>query len=316
MPQIDFGQAFSNSDKSFPSPPSVETVLIPETPAGAQMDEGVESSKFRRSRLGRSEWANIIFAIIAILGGLFFAFYFFNGAELLRAAKSWPREYLYSEPGPPDDAHSDRSRLADSLGLPAPSEGQTAGRASGDPFSRTSDLLNPPTSRLTRAASAAAGTPGSPVTRGPSGGLTGPGSPLSGLGLPAPGGDALKQTFDKAVSDLQRVARSGSQRTINVLQTNVTHVEKRVIGRARNSVKGARAQRMGVNAAGKATSSIGRVPRATSPTTSRPQQTLNSMRGGVSGISRGLGGLNGGGLGGIGGSLGGHGGISGGGRGH
>ena len=35
---------------------------------------------------------------IASAGGLVCAFYFFNGAELLRAAAAWPSEFLYQRP--------------------------------------------------------------------------------------------------------------------------------------------------------------------------------------------------------------------------
>lgn len=49
-------------------------------------------------RLGRPEWTNLIFTAIAILGGLFCAFYFFNGAEVVRTARNWPRDYFYARP--------------------------------------------------------------------------------------------------------------------------------------------------------------------------------------------------------------------------
>lgn len=58
----------------------------------------VASGWFDRYRLGRPEWANLIFTAIAILGGLFCAFYFFNGADVVRTARNWPREYFYARP--------------------------------------------------------------------------------------------------------------------------------------------------------------------------------------------------------------------------
>ncbi len=306
MPQIDFGQAFSNSDKSSPG---AEPRSAPETPARVQTNEMVEPARFRRSHLGGSDWANIIFAVIAIVGGLFFAFYFFNGAELLREAKSWPRDYFYSQPGPPDDAHSDRAHLADSLGLPALRKGKAASRESGDPFSRTSDLLNPPNSRLTRAA--AGGMPRSAVGGGPAGGLVGPGSPLSNLGLPAPGGDALTHTFDKAVSGLQPVTRSSPQRTVHVVKTTATRAEKHAAGHAENSVSCA--QRTATHPGGRAPQETSA---AMSSATSGTRQTQNSKHSGGSGVSSEFGRMRGRGPDGIGGRSGGHGGMGGGGREH
>ena len=49
-------------------------------------------------RLSRPTWTNIIFVALASLGGLFSAFYFFNGADVLRAVAAWPNEFLYSRP--------------------------------------------------------------------------------------------------------------------------------------------------------------------------------------------------------------------------
>lgn len=49
-------------------------------------------------RLSRLTSTNIVFVALASLGGLFSAFYFFNGAEVLRAAAAWPNEFLYLRP--------------------------------------------------------------------------------------------------------------------------------------------------------------------------------------------------------------------------
>ena len=56
-----------------------------------------------------STWANIGFVATAFLGALFCAFYFFNGAEVVRTAVVWPHEFLYTRPDSTD--WFDASRL-------------------------------------------------------------------------------------------------------------------------------------------------------------------------------------------------------------
>src|SRR5882724_3373101 len=97
MPQIDFGRAFADPEKHAASASADAEVgqqefardpLLQDKPA--ELSAGV--------RMRRSEWTNIIFALVTLIGGLFCAFYFFNGDQLLRAAAAWPREFLYSRP--------------------------------------------------------------------------------------------------------------------------------------------------------------------------------------------------------------------------
>lgn len=181
MPQIDFGQALSTPDDGKPSQPDISQPLAFTHTAGPIKE--VDPQKFRRLRLGRSEWANTILAVIVILGGLFCVCYFFNGAELLRAAARWPREFLYSQPSP-GEQDIERFQLAASLGLPSPVVSAKSNDHSGDPFPRaTAPLaaLNPPNAGFGRVSAAFAHSSGTPD----------PGALLSQLGVPAPGGDRL-----------------------------------------------------------------------------------------------------------------------------
>src|SRR5205814_6283657 len=79
-----------------------ERVLSPQANA-AVLPAAAPVNSFGKHFLGgfslsRSTLANIVFVAIASVGGLVFAFYFFNGGEVLRAAASWPSEYLYPRP--------------------------------------------------------------------------------------------------------------------------------------------------------------------------------------------------------------------------
>ena len=318
MPQIDFGQAFSDLDKPVSSPWCGEAWPARESPVRDAGVGSTELSTSRRSRLGRSGWTNIFFTIIALWGGLFCAFYFFNGAELLRSALSWPREYLYMQPRAGDGSDADRLRLAASLGIAALGEAKLPGANSGDPFSPTKDFisLNPPTPRSARSDSGGRLASGFVNTFGGlPGGSPDAGSVLSRLGLPAPGGDALMQAFNSAVVNLQRMTRLNVQRTVVVVQTAVTGIEKHANSRAKNTGRGT--QTHANNLFGQTNSQIGNAQPTAGPATST-QQALSSARGGFSGLGGGLSGIRGGlsgGVGGLGGSLGSHAGL-GGGRGH
>jgi hypothetical protein len=92
MPQLDFREALSTPDEKLFSPSA--TVMASSATA---VDE--KTNVFGRGvQFSRSTWANIFFVTIASVGGLACAFYFFNGAELLRAAAAWPNEFLYPRP--------------------------------------------------------------------------------------------------------------------------------------------------------------------------------------------------------------------------
>lgn len=324
MPQIDFGKAFSDPDGS-PSPkPSA-------LPAGFRA--AVEPSKFRRTRIGRSGWANIIFVIIAILGGLFCAFYFFDGAELLRGVARWPREFLYSQPGAGKDTYNSKA-LAASLGLPLPTAASPVpGKEpdhSGDPFSRAGtplSSLNPPRSGFGRVSQtpifSAPGAPGVPII--PPVTNPDPSGFLRALVSPVPGGDQLLHTFNQGVAALQRAKQADAVRTVNVVETRVARVVRNsvkkgagaaggavhgVANTANGTVQGATGTTAnGVNAASRTggntvNNTVGGVNSSVG-STGGPAGGVGSP-GGLSGVGRAVGGLSGpGGLGRAGGALGG-----------
>lgn len=217
MPQVDFGKAFA--EESVPptvhstSPPATEFDLPEEAHAF------IEPSRFRVTRLGRSEWANVLFAVLAIAGGLFCAFYFFNGADLVRAALARPGEYLYPRPVP---SGQHIALTTGALPEEAPLSETLADRRSsktdpsGDPFSHASKLitLDRPTGSFPRGGGGltvgslspvlsppVSGSPAIPVAGlagGLVGGLPGPGTLISRLTLLLPGGDALTQALRRA----------------------------------------------------------------------------------------------------------------------
>ena len=90
MAHFDFREALST--------PEQKSFVVPAAVAVAQPTLPPFDSYFPEVGLSRSAWANIVFVAIAALGGMACAFYFFNGAEVLRAAAAWPAEFLYPRP--------------------------------------------------------------------------------------------------------------------------------------------------------------------------------------------------------------------------
>src|SRR5438477_2085825 len=93
MPQLDFREALSTPEEKLFSPVATVSAIA----AAAPVDQRIDYFA-RGVGLSRSTWTNIVFVAIASVGGLVCAFYFFNGGELLRAAASWPAEFLYQRP--------------------------------------------------------------------------------------------------------------------------------------------------------------------------------------------------------------------------
>jgi hypothetical protein len=217
MPQIDFAEAFAEESV----PLTARSTFVP-SKEYHRPDEApifVEPSRFRTTRLDRSEWANILFAGIAIAGALFCAFYFFNGAELVRAALTWPGEHLYPRPLPSgDNTAATTKAVPDEAPLPAtlPDRRSSKTDPRGDPFPRASKLITIDRSLGSFPRGGGGLTAGSPspisgspvppgvpaVPGGSVGGLPGPGTLLSRLTLLFPGGDALTQTLRTAAASV------------------------------------------------------------------------------------------------------------------
>ena len=93
MAHLDFREALSTPEEKIFSPASTVAALEINNARVPSLTD-----LLRELRLSGSTWANIVFVAIAAVGGMVCAFYFFNGVELVRAAASWPSEYLYPRP--------------------------------------------------------------------------------------------------------------------------------------------------------------------------------------------------------------------------
>src|SRR6266446_2975160 len=208
MPHLDFRQAFALPGE--PVAPVVEpeaTLSYPEADPPPKQRQALAT---RLPRLYRSDRTAILFAIFALAGGLFCAFYFFNGGEFLRAAAAWSREFLYPRPSrfTAENAKIDNFKPESESRPPDPC--RDARRQNTSPFSSDLGSLYPPNfNDSSRPGSAQAALP------------SGPGSLLDQLNIPPPGGDALLQSFNQAVDNLARATTLFANSTVTVVQTSV-----------------------------------------------------------------------------------------------
>jgi hypothetical protein len=151
--------------------------------------------------------------VVTFLGGLFCALYFFNGTEFFRAANAWHREFLYPRPSATvQQATIDRFGRAEEQAPPLTENYRSSSERGGSPFGRNVGLLSP--NQSLAATLSGPNIAGSPSTASEST----PASFLNQLNLPAPGGDALLQAFNRGVADVARASSLDGRRTV-VLQT-------------------------------------------------------------------------------------------------
>jgi len=286
-PQLDFRQALSlPEEKAIPSAETVHTaspVLLAGAPATNQ-SKGVAG----KVRLSRSQMTNISFVTVACAGGLACAVYFFNGAEFLRAAAAWGREFLYPRPSAVA-ANIDISKQQsspDQAGAPGtPSQGR--GRPS--PFDQNiwpSTLSQPGTfANVSPVGNTQASSPFSSV-----------GLPVNQLNLLPRGADSLFQSFyQTAISMIPKnVARTVSRTTASV-RKKISSTQQNVAGQANAATAASKS----------ATKSAQQTANAQnqSATNTARAQSQSVMSGGPGGGAAGLGsgtGLGGTGLGGAG----------------
>jgi len=293
MPQLDFRQALSSpEEKPIPSAEAVQSAP-PRSLAGAP---AANQSKdlINRVRLSRSQMTNISFVTIACVGGLACAFYFFNGAEFLRAAAAWAGEFLYPRPSAMA-ANIDVSKQQSS-----PDQAESPGTPSQgpdrpSPFDKSiwpSNLNQPATfANVSPSGTASPNSPNSP--------FSGVGSLVNGLNLLPRGADALFQSF--------------YQTAISMAPKKVTRTVSRTAASARNKIsraqQNAAAAAAQANAAAAASKSAGRTAQQTAnaqnqAATMAARAQSQSLMGGFQGGAPLGGGAGLGGIGGIGGGAG------------
>lgn len=326
MPHLDFRQALAS--------PSDNAPLVVDYAAAASNFEASVVRKQKRTltsrlpRLYRSDRTSILFAILLFVGGLFCALYFFNGAEILRAAAAWSREFLYPRPPALADA-SNKMGISQQQGdrsLPIPPQeprkSDPARRNDTAPFGRNVGSLYPSSDGGSSSGSATAGLPSVTLP-------SGPGSLLGQLNLPPANGGALAQTFDRAVAEIARISSLYANAPMKVVQTHAAQASRKVNAqlkkasqRSQNAIAQTNALQRTVQNVQERTSQTVNSMHLQDPTTVISGQNLQerlgmqgpgsglgglggvghggAMGGGAAGMTGGLGGVIGGALGGLG----------------
>ena len=209
MAHLDFRQAFS-------SPGDHVHAVVEPAPTDSAAEEAA-SRKQKRTlatrlpRLQQSDRTTFLFATLIFVGGLFCTLFFFNGAEILRAAAAWSREFLY--PRPPAlmaDAGIDNARAQ------VGSESPVSSVRSQDSKAKDGNKTAPFGRALGSLYSGPLGDPS-----GASAPALGPSSPFSDLNVPPPGGDALLQSLNQAAENIARATSLFANSTATVVKRTV-----------------------------------------------------------------------------------------------
>jgi hypothetical protein len=190
MPQINFGRAFTVPEQDQSLGSANAEPRYSDVTCETKVEDKTKDFP-PRARFGRDRWVNIMFVTITLVGGLFWAFYFFNGADLWRAAAAWPRVLLHLRP-PGMRATVEPNQAGKFLLVPS-----QAVDHGGDPFARSSGFLSLAVPATVGSSGIGAGLPTTAL-------LPTRQSPFAQLGFPVPGGDALTQVFGRAVEELAR----------------------------------------------------------------------------------------------------------------
>jgi hypothetical protein len=218
MPHLDFREALSSPDeKEFSSAEDLVTVarVNQSRPAAKKIDSPPPVPS-----LGHSGWANVVYVTIASLGGILCAFYFFNGAELLRAAAAWSGEFLYPRPA----AVAMNSEITNGSGTnPSATkpESQQSDRDKKEPFAKVW-----PSSLAQTDPFANFGPVGNTSLNSIFGSAT---SPLNQLGQLPRGADTLFQNFYKTAVTMapKNVARNAGK-TSRAARKNASNAQQTI----------------------------------------------------------------------------------------
>jgi hypothetical protein len=226
MPQVDLRPLFN--------PPRTGCSHPEPSPEGNPMKSRSRDSAKPRTlvRVTLVQLTNIGFVLIACLGALISAVYFFKGGELLQEVAAWPRELFYGRPTPvpkPSPPHDPKTSSALST-----NQTVAVANESGDPFSPTRKLLSLDTSPNSsfRPNGSSSGAPFSTSQ-----------SLLNGLNTPAPGGDTLSRSLTQTPSLAQasaitaKSAMAGAQTTVGQTQQRATAQAKSATVKVKAPVK-------------------------------------------------------------------------------
>jgi hypothetical protein len=308
MPQFYFHKALSKFGEKLVSP----SVVATETGRALSTQNPI-ALLVNTFGFSRSTWANIVFVAIASVGGLFSAFYFFNGTDVVRAAAAWPAELLYPRPDSTYRLDANRENAVDRFGGTL---SDSRNQRSVSPFDRRffpPDLAAPGggPGAINPGGLAASDPTTTPFSKA--------GSAVGGLNSLARGADAISQSFyQRAVTMNSKTAERVTSPGVISNSRPVFYVQQNVVGKPGNSFRIAASRANSTYATRPAMQNYRQTARQVQtyrPTASQMRADLGTVHAQsqmMMGAGRGgLGGAIGGGLGGATRMAGGHGGQGG-----
>lgn len=281
MPQFNFHQALSNPVEKLVSP----TVAATET-GPARSTEKLTALLANAFDFSHSTWTNIVFVAIASLGGLFCAFYFFNGTEVVRLAAAWPGELLYPRPDSTYGLDASQPNAVDRFGG---TSSDSRNKRNVSPFDRRffpRDLAEPgaPSGGINPGGLSASDPTTTPFANA--------GSAIGGgLNSLPRGADTISQSFYRtAVSMNSKTVERLTSHTVISARRRVSSVQQNVAGKPGNVFKTASSRANSTN--------------ATRPAMQTYRQTASQVRADLSTVHAQSQMMMGGGRGGLGGSIG------------
>ncbi len=294
MPQLDFHKALSKPEEKLVSP----SVVAPET-GPAPSTQNLIALLVNPFGFSHSTWTNIVFVAIASLGGLFSAFYFFNGTEVVRTAAAWPREVLYPRPDSTGRLDGSQANAVDRFGGTSSDSRNTGSVSPFDRrfFPRDLSQRGTPSGGINPGGLAASDPTSTPFSN--SGSAVG-----GGLNSLPRGADAISQSFyQTAVSMNSKTVEHVTSHTVKSPHRQGSVVQQSTACRAGNVLKTASSIARPVNATRPIMQTYqhtgGQVRANLATVHAQSQMMMAGSRGGLSGAigvgtgSRGFGGATG-----------------------
>ena len=266
MPQLDFREALSTPEQNLLSVDSAiaaSTAIFP--------NENEEKFSAGAVRFSRSTWTNVVFVTIASIGAVFCAFYFFNGAQVLRAAAAWPNEFLYPRPADAENFGAEQPNAVDRFSR----TGSDSRKSKDAPFDRNyfpSSLTQPGTNL-------GAFNPGAFNLSNPGAPFSSVTSPITQLNFLPPGADSLFQSFyQRALALVPKPVKGIVSNTVSSTRRRVSTVQQRVAGDVSKLTNRTTSAVNSTNVNTVARSTVQSSQQMTNQTTANLNSSLNSVR--------------------------------------
>jgi len=267
MPQLDFREALSTPEQVLLSADNVIAA-----PASIFPLETSEAFSNEALGLSRSTWTNVVFVAIASVGAMFCAFYFFNGAQVLRAAATWPNEFLYPRPVGADNFGTEQPNAVDRFSR----TGSDSRKSKDAPFDRSyfpSSLTQPGTNF-------GAFSPGAFDLSNPSAApFSSVTSPINQLNFLPPGADSLFQSFyQRALALVPKPVNGIVSNTVRSTRRGISTAQQRVAGDISKLTNRTTATAASTNVNSVARSTVQNSQQVSNQTSANVNSSLNSVR--------------------------------------